>query len=103
MPMQNEPDPLRTLCTWVMPELEDEVLPGQDLLDFAISCVPVSEREKIARQIEQILSKHPSDQELKDLWLNSGARLLFEEPEFYPHLYLELKNRLQGKPATFQI
>jgi hypothetical protein len=100
--MQNEPDSLKSLCSWIMSELEDDVLPGDDLLDFAISCVPVSERQKIAIKIEQILSRHPSGEELKKLWLDSGARVAFVEPDFYPHLFLELKNRLQGKPPTFQ-
>jgi hypothetical protein len=102
--MQNTPDDaLLNLCSLIMREFADEILPGKDLLDFAISSVSASDRRAALSRIEKALNCNLSDKELKRLWLGSGASIAFEPTSRYRDMFIELKNRLEGKPASFRL
>ncbi len=100
--MTNQGDALQELCTWIMPELEDDVPSGQDILDFAVSRLTDIKKLEALTLIEEILRKNPSGAELERLWFGNGARIGVVNNSFYRTLFGELKNRLQGAPAAFQ-
>lgn len=93
----NIPKALSDACVWFLRDLEEDIPPNQDWIDYAIGHLSNTEKAEAAAFLDELLDSSLSDQELKDIWFEAEARIGFMDESHYRVIFDEMRRRMKGE------